>query len=76
MHEGRGSGLQWSTLNDRVQPKDPMTMGLVFGMFAADVAIYFVLMWYVDGIRPGRFGVPRKWYFPVQVMPFNYCSLN
>ena len=64
--EGRGSGITWGTLNDQIQPDDPVTMAVVWGMLIADIFIYGVITWYIDGIRPGKFGVARKWYFPFQ----------
>ncbi len=67
IEEGRGAGLQWSTLDDRSQPSDSVTMFVVFLMLVADVIIYAAVVWYVDGIRPGKYGVSKKWYFPVQV---------
>ncbi len=67
IEEGRGAGVQFSNLGERSQPSDPMTMAVVLLMFAADMLIYYIVIWYVDGIRPGRYGVRKKWYFPVQV---------
>ncbi len=67
IEEGRGAGIQWDTLGDRAQPSDPMTMSLVFVMLIADVLIYAIIVWYIDGIWPGKYGVRRKWYFPFQV---------
>ena len=44
-----------------------MTMGLFWLMFLVDIAIYALIMWYVDTIKPGTYGVGRKWYFPFEV---------
>ena len=65
--EGRGAGLHWETMNDRSTPKDPVTMNVIFGMFIVDMIIYGLITWYVDGVKPGQYGVAKKWYFPVQV---------
>ena len=69
--EGKGSGILWDTMWDRTQPQDPVTMAVVFLMFVADIIIYGVLTFYVDGIKPGKYGVAKKWYFPVQ--PSFWC---
>lgn len=31
-----------------------------------------VLAWYIEGVFPGEYGVPRKWYFPIQ--PSYWCG--
>ena len=64
--EGTG-GLQWNNLWGRIEPDDPMTMGLYWLMFLVDIAIYAFIMWYIDTIKPGTYGVGRKWYFPFEV---------
>ena len=65
--EGTG-GLQWSNLWTRIEPDDPQTMGLYWLMFLVDITIYALIMWYVDTIKPGTYGVGRKWYFPFEVI--------
>ena len=64
--EGTG-GLRWGNLFDRIEPDDPMTMGVYWIMFLADAVIYALIMWYIDTIKPGSFGVGKKWYFPFEV---------
>ncbi len=44
-----------------------MTMLVVFLMLVVDVIVYGFVVWYIDGIMPGKYGVSKKWYFPVQV---------
>ena len=70
--EGTG-GLQWNNLWTRIEPDDPQTMGLYWLMFLVDIAIYAFIMWYVDTIKPGTYGVGRKWYFPFEV---TFCILD
>ena len=62
--EGKGTGLQWSTLFSRARPGDPLTMGAVWIMFLVDMAVYSAIIAYIDKIAPGKFGVAEKWYFP------------
>ena len=66
VEEGKGAGVQWTNLDDRSQPDDPVTFGVVLLMFFADMLLYGLITWYVDGIKPGKHGVAQKWYFPVQ----------
>ena len=72
--EGTG-GLQWNNLWKRIEPDDPLTMGLFWLMFLVDIAIYAFIMWYVDTIKPGTYGVGRKWYFPVEVYVLHFNRL-
>ena len=72
--EGKGTGLQWSTLFSRARPGDPLTMGAVWIMFLVDIAIYSLIIAYIDKIAPGKFGVAEKWYFPFS--PSFWCPKN
>lgn len=54
-------------MNDRATPEDPVTMGVIFGMFVVDMVVYGLITWYVDAVKPGQFGVAKSWYFPFQV---------
>ena len=74
--EGRGSGLQWSTLFDRTQPDDPVSMGVIWAMLLADVVFYAAIVAYVDSVWPGRYGVPKKPYFLFQVRGFILVVCN
>ena len=42
-------------------------MGKVFTMLIADTFIYAILVWYIESIHPGTYGIPRPWYFPLQL---------
>lgn len=33
-------------------------------MMLFDAVLYFVIGWYIEEVFPGRYGVPRRWYFP------------
>jgi hypothetical protein len=43
-------------------------MGLVWIMFLASSLLYWIVTWYMDNIKPGEYGVPKKWYFIFQVL--------
>ena len=63
----KNDGLQWNNLWNRKDPDDPETMGLYWLMFLVDISIFAFIMYYVDTIKPGKYGVGRKWYFPFEV---------
>eukprot|EP00095_Tigriopus_kingsejongensis_P011912 maker-scaffold111_size354240-snap-gene-2.29 protein:Tk11912 transcript:maker-scaffold111_size354240-snap-gene-2.29-mRNA-1 annotation:"atp-binding cassette sub-family a member 3" len=65
IEEGKGTGL-------RSEPTDPMSMGIVWAALLVDMIIYGLIIWYVDSVLPGKYGVARKWYFPFQ--PSYWCS--
>lgn len=56
-------GITWTTLFSRISPDDPLTMGSVLLMFLLDIVLYSVIIWYIDKIAPGKYGVAEKWYF-------------
>nr|XP_054770557.1 ATP-binding cassette sub-family A member 2-like isoform X2 [Lytechinus pictus] len=35
-------------------------------MLIIDIVLYLLLTWYIEGVHPGAYGLPRPWYFPVQ----------
>ena len=72
--EGMGSGITWGTLFSRISADDPLSMGYVFIMFMVDIVLYSVIVWYVDKIAPGKYGVAEKWYFPFS--PGYWCHTN
>lgn len=42
-------------------------MAQVFTMLIVDTFIYAILVWYIEAIHPGTYGIPRPWYFPFQL---------
>lgn len=36
-------------------------------MLIVDSFIYAILVWYIEAVYPGEFGIPRPWYFPFQL---------
>ena len=43
---------------------DTFSVGAVMSMFVVDAILYFIIAWYLEGVWPGEFGVPKPWYFP------------
>lgn len=65
--EANGLGLQWDTVTQNVYETTKLSMMDIFWMLIVDIVMYLVIMWYLEGIMPGKFGVARKYYFPFQV---------
>ena len=61
--EGKGTGITWGTLSYRISPDDPLTMASVLIMFMVDIVLFSIIIWYVDKIAPGKYGVAERWYF-------------
>lgn len=60
-------GIQWSNMWDTGNPRDDLTPAMILLMFVFDIFLYILVMWYVDQISPGKYGVPLPFYFPLQV---------
>ena len=35
-------------------------------MLVVDTILYMMLVWYIEGVWPGRYGVAKPFYFPFQ----------
>lgn len=33
-------------------------------MLFVDVIIYSILVWYIEAVFPGKYGISKPWYFP------------
>ena len=64
-----GSGLQWSNLAKPVNIDDDFSMAIVFVMLVSDCVLYGFIMFYVDNVWPGEYGIPQPWYFLFTVSP-------
>ncbi|XP_052680751.1 phospholipid-transporting ATPase ABCA3-like [Crassostrea angulata] len=63
-YEAIGKGVQWNTFTKPPTVDGTFTFGDAILMLWIDSAIYFLLTWYIDGVRPGEYGVPQPFYFP------------
>ncbi|XP_075680863.1 phospholipid-transporting ATPase ABCA3-like isoform X2 [Dermatophagoides pteronyssinus] len=64
--ESEHVGLQWSNLSEPATLDDSVTFKDILMMFAIDSIIYFTLALYISNVFPGRYGIPRKWYYFLQ----------
>lgn len=35
-------------------------------MIIVDILVYGLIVWYIEAVFPGKYGVSKPWYFPVQ----------
>ena len=47
-------------------PDDALSVQTIMGMLVVDTILYMVLVWYIEGVWPGRYGVAKPLYFPFQ----------
>ena len=64
--EGSGVGLRWDNIYDPATVDDDLTFSMVLAMFIVDTIFYWLVMWYVEAVFPGEYGIPQKFYFPFQ----------
>jgi ATP-binding cassette subfamily A (ABC1) protein 3 len=59
-----GEGLQWSNVATRLSAEDSLTVAILFAVLLLDACIYFLIGWYKEAVFPGKYGVPKPFYFP------------
>uniref|UniRef100_T1JGM6 ABC transporter domain-containing protein n=1 Tax=Strigamia maritima TaxID=126957 RepID=T1JGM6_STRMM len=60
--ESQGEGIRWYNLSEPTRG-DNMSMDQVLMIMLIDTFMYIALTWYVDKVFPGRYGIPKPWYF-------------
>ena len=66
--------MHWGNMAEPVSVNDDISLLTVMGMLVLDCVIYVIITWYIDAVKPGDFGVPQPWYFPVTVS--TACTLR
>ncbi|XP_037671050.1 ATP-binding cassette sub-family A member 3-like [Choloepus didactylus] len=64
--EMKRTGVNWNNLFEPVSPDDNFIFPHILGMLLFDAFLYGLVAWYVDAVFPGKYGVPKPWYFFVQ----------
>ncbi len=41
---------------------------LLFKMFLVEMSLFGLIVWYVDAVRPGKYGMGKEWNFPFKVL--------
>ncbi len=63
-YEEVGVGVQWSNIATSPVEDDEFTLWNVMNMMILDALLYSTLVWYIENVHPGTYGLPRPWYFP------------
>ncbi|XP_007951392.1 phospholipid-transporting ATPase ABCA3-like [Orycteropus afer afer] len=72
-------GIQWRNLKKPFGLNDNFAFGHVMVMLLLDALLYAVIIWYVETVFPGDYGVPQPWYFFTKFSYWNEhpkCILN
>ena len=52
--EEQGSGVQWSNYYQSPMPGDDYSLGTCINMMLLDAVLYFIILWYVENVMPGK----------------------
>ena len=63
----QGEGARWSNFHKPPTVDSNFSLLTSMIMMLSDTALYLLVMWYVDAVMPGEFGVPEPFYFPFTV---------
>ncbi|CAB3983284.1 ATP-binding cassette sub-family A member 2 isoform X4 [Paramuricea clavata] len=66
LYEEQSIGVQWSNIGKSPLEGDDFNILKIFYMLIVDTLLYAILVWYIEAIYPGAYGLPRAWYFPCQ----------
>ncbi|XP_064325807.1 phospholipid-transporting ATPase ABCA7 [Phalacrocorax carbo] len=64
LYEEQGVGIQWHNLGTSPVPGDPYNFATAMGLLLLDASLYGLATWYVEGVFPGQYGIPKPWNFP------------
>lgn len=64
LYEEQGVGVQWHNLNISPVEGDRYTFATSGGLLLLDALLYGVATWYIEGVCPGQYGIPKPWNFP------------
>ncbi|XP_048667737.1 phospholipid-transporting ATPase ABCA7 isoform X2 [Marmota marmota marmota] len=61
--EEQGEGAQWHNLG-RGPAADVFSLAQVSGLLLLDATLYGFIIWYLEAVCPGQYGIPEPWNFP------------
>ncbi|KAM6235913.1 phospholipid-transporting ATPase ABCA7 [Porphyrio hochstetteri] len=64
LYEEQGVGIQWHNLGTSPVPGDPYNFAMAMGLLLLDAGLYGLATWYLEGLFPGQYGIPKPWNFP------------
>ena len=59
-------GITWGEVNRPVNASDNITLLDLWGSNIICCLLSLIFLWYMDNVRPGKFGVAKKLWFPFQ----------
>ncbi|XP_055898501.1 ATP-binding cassette sub-family A member 2-like [Biomphalaria glabrata] len=63
-YEEMGVGVQWHNIYVSPAEHDEFNLFMVTMMMVLDCFLYAILVWYIEHVHPGSYGLPKPWYFP------------
>lgn len=64
-YEEMGVGVRWDNINISPVEDDDYNLFMVTLMMVLDSIFYGILVWYIEHVHPGSYGLPKPWYFPL-----------
>ena len=64
--DSAADGLTWGELNNPLNASDNLTLLDLWGSNIISCVLWILILWYMDNVRPGKFGVAKKLWFPFQ----------
>ncbi|KAF6026918.1 ABCA1 [Bugula neritina] len=62
--EEQGVGIQWDNISKSPLPDDTYSLSRCIGMLFLDGILYCLIAWYKEYVFPGKYGMPKPFYFP------------
>ncbi|CAF1655294.1 unnamed protein product, partial [Adineta ricciae] len=63
-YENIGTGIQFDNIRYSPVEGDRFTCFETVLFMLLDTILHLLLMWYIENVYPGTYGIPKKWYFP------------
>uniref|UniRef100_A0A8C5Z6R0 ATP-binding cassette sub-family A member 3-like n=1 Tax=Marmota marmota marmota TaxID=9994 RepID=A0A8C5Z6R0_MARMA len=73
MFEAKSTGIQWKNMGSI---RGEFSFIQVMLMLLLDSLLYCIITWYVESIFPGKFGIPKPWYFFAMPIPVTHALLD
>merc|ERR1711884_243606 len=58
------AGMTWDAINTPILSSDNLTLLDIWGSHIISCIIFLILLWYLDNVRPGKYGVAQPLHFP------------
>ena len=60
-------GMTWANVNKPVVSSDNLTLVDIWATHILTSVVFIIILWYMDNVRPGKYGVAQPFYFPFTV---------